>query len=112
MGTDKDTPAGLRMVFERRLLELPQVTLKPWKETELICVFFGNKEFAHFHGQTILDLRLSVKIIREEQLSRDVSARIHPNRSQNSRWICFELKSPADVDRLLHLVQRACDELS
>ena len=101
----------LRQDVERRLLDLPDVTLGRWKDTDLICVFYRGKEFAHFHGDSILDLRLSTKIIRDEQLTRAVSARIHPKRSQNSRWIGIEFRTSADIDRLLHLVVRACDEL-
>lgn len=89
---------------------MPNVELGTWKDTDLVCVFFGGKEIAHFHGETILDLRLSPKIIRQEQVSRAVSTRIHPARSKNSRWICVEFNSPAEIDKLLHLVSRACHD--
>ncbi len=102
----------LREQLEKRLRALPQVSIATWKDTDLVCVSFANKEFAHFHGVNILDLRLTPKIIREERLSRSVSAQIHPNRSPNSRWIGVEFNSLADVDNLLHLVRRACDEMT
>lgn len=100
----------LREMLEQRLAERPSLRVDTWKDTELVCLFHHGREFAHFHGQDVLDIRLSPKIIREEGLSRDVSARVHPDRSPNSRWICFEMTSVADVDRLLHLVDRACCE--
>ena len=108
----EQTTRDLRTEFEQRLCEMPQVRLDTYKDTELVCIFFGEKEFAHFHGDNILDLRLTPKIIREEGLSRSVSARIHPNRSPNSRWICIEFSTRSDVDKLLHLVARACDEMA
>ena len=105
------TVSDVRREFERRLQEMPKVSLDTWKDTELVCVFFGGKEFAHFHGDNILDLRLTPKVIREEGLSRTISAQVHPNRSENSRWICIEFNNAADIDVLLHLVGRACDDI-
>ena len=101
----------LRQDLERRLQDLPDLRIGPWKDTDLICVFFKGRDFAHFHGSDVLDVRLSPKMIREEQLPPSVSARFHPDRSPNSRWICVEFKSKADVLRLVHLVRRACTEL-
>ena len=102
---------GLRTELETRLTEIEGIEIATWRDTQLVCVFFDGRDFAHFHGDDILDIRLSVKIIREERLSRSVSERIHPNRSQNSRWIGVEFKSASDVEKLVHLVKRACDEL-
>ena len=112
MTEEAPTPSDLRQALERRLETLPKVTLDRWKDTDLVCLFFDGKQFAHFHGETILDLRLTPKIIRDAQLSRAVSARIHPNRSQNSRWIGIEFKSDADIDKLIDLVRKACDEVA
>lgn len=95
----------------QRLQALDGVTVAPWKDTQLICVFYQGRDFAHFHGNDILDIRLSAEIIREEGLARDVSAKIHPKRSQNSRWIGVAFNSAADVDKIVHLVTRACAEL-
>ena len=100
----------LRAIMERKLSALPGVTIARWKDTDLICVNCHGKEVGHFHGATVLDLRLSPKIIRQEGLSRDVSARFHPKRSQNSRWICVEFTSSDEVDRVVHLVTLACGE--
>lgn len=110
VGGDPQDPArrALRQELERRLLEIPHLSLETWKDTALLCVLFKGKEVAHFHGQTILDLRLTPKIIREAGLPRAVSARIHPNRSPNSRWICIEVCNQSDIEALLHLVRRAC----
>ncbi|MEM1430994.1 MAG: luciferase family protein [Pseudomonadota bacterium] len=101
----------LRRDLERRLTEIPGVAIGPWKDTDLICLFFHGREFAHFHGDLVLDIRLSQKIIRQEALSRAVSARIHPARSPNSRWICVELSSAEDLAKTLRLVDLACKEL-
>lgn len=101
----------LRAAFEERLTKLEGVTIDVWKDTELVCLFFHGKEFAHFHGENILDIRLSQKSIRQEQLTRSVSNKIYPNRSQNSRWIGYELTHDKDIETLLRLVNLACNEL-
>ena len=106
------TPTELRAEFERRVLQLPDVSVGLWKDADLVCIFYGENELAHFHGETVLDLRLSPKIIREEKLSRLVSTRIHPQRSQNSRWIGVELETWDDIDVLVQLVRRGCVEVS
>jgi len=103
--------SDLRRQLEEELRKLPELTIAPWKDSHLICLFYCGREFAHFHGETILDIRLSPKIIRQEQLDRSVSEQIHPARSKNSRWIGVGLKSEADVKRIVRLVQLACSEL-
>ncbi|MEM7241951.1 MAG: luciferase family protein [Pseudomonadota bacterium] len=104
-------PAQLRSDLEERLVALDGISIAPWKDTQLITVRFRGKEFAHFHGDDILDIRLSQKIIREEQLSRDVSLKIHPNRSKNSIWIGVAFTNEAEVDHLVHLVKLSCASL-
>lgn len=101
----------MKAKLEQRLADLPGVTLDFWKDSDLLCVFFNGKEFAHFHGQDVLDIRLSPKIIRDENLSREMSSQFHPKRSPNSRWICVEFKDEADVETVVRLVGYACNAL-
>lgn len=98
-----------RADLEERLRALEGVTVAPWKEGHhLICVTFHGKEVGHFHGQDVIDLRLSPKVIRDEGLTRAVSQEIHPDRTLNSRWIGLRFSNPSDVAHVLRLVQRAC----
>lgn len=99
---------ALRKTLEHQLSALPDVRVDLFKDTELVCVFHKDKDFAHFHGARVLDIRLTPKIIRDHGLSRDVSAEFHPKRSKNSRWICIEFKDEADVQDLVELVRLAC----
>lgn len=108
--TSADAPSQYRTLLENRLRALPGITIAPWEGGHLICVFYHDRDFAHFHGDDILDLRLSTKIIREEGLTRAVSERIHPKRSAQSRWIGLTVQSQDDVAQIVHLVQRACAE--
>lgn len=108
-GKDMDA-TELRTLFERKLSELDGITVDRWKEDyPLIGVNFHGKEVGHFHGQNVLDLRLSPKVIKEEALTRTVSEECHPKRSPNSRWICIRFENSAEVDRLVHLVKRAIE---
>ena len=97
-----------RALLEERLRALEGVTVEPWKDGKLICVNYHGKEVGHFHGQDVLDLRLSAKTIREEGLTREVSQEIHPDRALNSRWIGVRLADAADIDAVVRLVKRAC----
>lgn len=94
--------------FTKLISALPDVTVAKWKDTELLCIFYKDKDFAHFHGQTILDIRLTPKIIKEEGLSRAISAQIHPKRSANSRWIGIPVESETDQALAMALIERAC----
>jgi len=100
-----------RRDLERALVALPDVTIAPWKDTDLICVFYKGRDFAHFHNDHVIDIRLSPKIIREEALPRRIEGTAHPKRSDNSRWIEVEFYTSQDVVRVLHLVKRACAEV-
>ena len=103
--------ARLRQALERELSALPDIRIDRWRDTDLVCVFFKGRDFAHFHSDDVLDIRLSPKIIREEKLPRSIASTKHPNRSKNSRWIEIEFLTPDDVARLVRLVERACTEL-
>lgn len=104
------TQQDIKETLVKRLSEQPDLEVALWKDTDLSCVFYKGKELAHFHGDDVLDIRLSPKIIREEGLPRAVSADIHPNRSQNSRWIGVQFGNTDDIERVLKLVERACAE--
>ena len=99
----------MRATLETRLKALPDVTVAPWKDTDLVSVAHKGKEVGHFHGDDVIDLRLSPKVIRDEGLSRDISAAIHPDRPKTSRWIGVRFRTEADVTQIVRLVKLACD---
>lgn len=94
----------------QRLKQMTDVDVAPWKDADLLCVFFRGRDFAHFHGDDVLDIRLTPKIIQQEQLPRKIATTRHPDRSKNSRWIEVEFHTESDVERVLLLVRRACAE--
>jgi hypothetical protein len=93
--------------FLERINTLPNVHTAFWKDSDLLCLYAGKKEFAHFHGQTVIDIRLTPKLIAQEGLSREISTRLHPNRSLKSRWIAIPCATIHEQDRALSLIELA-----
>jgi hypothetical protein len=75
------------------------------------ALFYSGKEFAHFHDNNELDLRLTKKRIQALGLSRLSGSIHHPTRSPNSPWIEVRFKDEADVKSLEKLVRIAVCEL-
>ena len=101
----------LKHKLVEKLNTLPDISIKKYKETELLCVYFNNKEIAHFQTGTDceLDIRLTPAIIKREKLAPPPNSKSHPTRSKNSRWILVEFKVHDDIDRLTRLVQLASE---
>lgn len=100
----------LRDDIEHRLSNLPDITVAPWKEGHhLVCVTYKGKEIAHFQARDVLDIRLTPKFITEQGLSRATDAQHHSERSPKSRWICVPFKTRTDVDRVMQLLDYACE---
>ncbi len=95
-----------RETFEKQLASLSQVEVKAWKGTDLICVFYRGKEFAHFQDEQVIDIRLSNNFIKREGLTPLENSPYHPNRSKKSRWMLFRFDSEQDVLDLSALVGR------
>ena len=69
--------------------------------------FYLGKEFAHFHDDNELDLRLTKKVIKTQGLTHPSGSLHHPNRSPNSPWIEIRFHESADVDYVVRLVRLA-----
>ena len=93
--------------FEEKLQALDDVEVRAWKESsELICVFYRGKEFAHFQDNEIIDVRLSTKFIRQERISPLEDSPYHQNRSKKSRWVQFRFTAEQDTLDLVALIKR------
>jgi hypothetical protein len=75
------------------------------------ALFYSGKEFAHFHDDNELDLRLTKKRIQALGLTHPARSIHHPNRSPNSPWIEVRFYVEADVKSLENLVRVAVSEL-
>lgn len=75
------------------------------------ALVFKGKEFAHFHNDQELDLRLTKKIIHSLGLSHPAGSAHHPTRSSSSPWIEVRFTSLDDVGRIADLVKIAIEQL-
>ena len=75
------------------------------------ALVFKGVEFAHFHHDHELDLKLTKKVIKQEQLEHPSGSTVHPKRSPNSHWLEVRYKNSADVARVVELVKLAIDRL-
>lgn len=71
------------------------------------ALFFGGREFAHFHHDQELDLRLTRKFIAAQGLSHPAGSVQHPARPKGSPWIELRFTSPSEVQRVAELVKLA-----
>jgi len=83
----------------------------PGRDDGFSSLFYNGKEFAHFHDNNELDIRLTRKIINREGLEHPTGSRVHPNRTKNSQWIEVRFMKPADIERVLNLVKLAIDQI-
>ena len=75
------------------------------------ALFYFGKEFAHFHSDNELDLRLTKKVIRAQQLAHPSGSIQHPTRSPSSPWIEVRFTTSKDVARAVELVRLAIAQL-
>ena len=75
------------------------------------ALLFRGKEFAHFHSDNELDLRLTRKVITSLGLSHPSGSVHHPTRAASSPWIEIRFSSPGEVKRTVELVKLAIAQL-
>lgn len=71
------------------------------------ALFFRGKEFAHFHHDQELDLRLTKRVIHSLGLSHPEGSVHHPDRSPNSPWIAIRFNDARDIVDVCKLVRCA-----
>ena len=75
------------------------------------ALFYKGKEFAHFHNDNELDLRLTRKVITSLGLSHPPGSVHHPTRAASSPWIEIRFSSSGEVKRTVELVKLAVAQL-
>ena len=75
------------------------------------ALFYRGKEFAHFHGDQEIDLRLTKKVIRSLGLSHPPQSEHHPTRAAGSPWIEIRFQTADEVARVAGLVKLAIAQL-
>lgn len=75
------------------------------------ALFCRGKEFAHFHHDHEIDLRLTRPVIRALGLEHPPGSLHHPTRAASSPWIELRFEDAAAVDRVVALVKMAIERL-
>lgn len=75
------------------------------------ALFYRGKEFAHFHHDHEIDLRLTRKLIRSFGLAHPSGSQHHPTRAASSQWIEIRFDDAAAVERAVALVRAAIEQL-
>ncbi|MBP6776203.1 MAG: DUF5519 family protein [Piscinibacter sp.] len=84
---------------------------EPSKVAGGTALFYRGKEFAHFHHDHEVDLRLTRKVIAALGLSHPAGSKVHPTRSATSQWIELRFSSADEVRRVAELVRMAIAQL-
>ena len=101
----------LKNQLEADLRKLPDVEVDLWKDSDLLCVFYRGREFAHFHDHEEIDIRLSQQFIKKEGLTPLENSPYHPNRSQKSRWMQMRFTTEQERVDLLSLIERLIEDV-
>lgn len=100
---------SLKNSLLRELGLLEGITEKTWpgREDGFSSLLYKGKEFAHFHNDHEIDLKLTRKIISAEGLQHPKNSRYHPDRSVSSPWIELQFHNDGDVSEIVRLVKIA-----
>ena len=104
--------SSLRIKLVQRLEKLG-VEDRPWpgRDDGFSSLFYDGKEFAHFHNDNELDIRLTNGVIRREGLTHPADSQVHPNRSKNSQWMEIRFTRASHVEEVVRLVKLALERL-
>ncbi len=105
----------LKIMPKEQLLQalatIDGLTVEPSPVSGGAALFYRGREFAHFHNDNELDLRLTKKVIQAEGLVHPTGSPYHPSRSASSPWIEVRFKTKIEVERTAELVKLAISQL-
>jgi hypothetical protein len=108
VGAGLKTVNALRSALSKRLRDIGVVERAwPGRDDGFASLLFDGKEFAHFHTDCEIDIRLGKSVIKRERLVHSSDSTVHPDRALSSPWYEMKVTSAADVDEAVRLVQIA-----
>lgn len=101
--------SNIRKQLIRELLKIEGITEKIWPDRSdgFSSLQIDGKEFAHFHNDNEIDIRLTRRIISREMLVHPNASKNHPNRSKNSPWIEIHFFNKNDIELIVMLVKQS-----
>ncbi len=86
---------------------MPGVQAKKSRWMSSNAYYVGSREFAHFHNDGEIDVRLTRKVQRSMlALRNDTRAKF---RERPSEWVTFSLRRTRDVDHAFEMVKLALE---
>ena len=111
MNQDLHDMPSLKQTLLAELNHISGLEARPSPVAGGTALFYQGKEFAHFHHDKELDLRLTRKVIKSMGLVHPPQSAQHPTRSASSQWIEIEFKTVEEVRRVVQLVKTAIEQL-
>lgn len=98
----------LRAQLVSKLVKHHAVNEKVWegRDDGFTSLELDRKEFAHFHNDNEIDVRLTKKLIKLNQLTHPSGSKNHPNRSKNSVWVELRFHDQSDVEVVYDLISQ------
>lgn len=103
--------SNLQSLLLKELRKIDGLEDRPSPVSGGVALFYQGKEFAHFHNENELDIRLTAKVIKAQGLSHPIDSTYHAKRSPKSPWIEIRFNSSSDFANLRKLVTLAVAEL-
>lgn len=105
------TKTSLKNDLLQLLQGIEQFQALPSKVAGGTALFYKGKEFAHFHSDDEIDLRLTKSLIRSLGLSHPPRSVFHPTRAASSNWIEVRFNTLDEVMTAAMLVHQAVSTL-
>jgi hypothetical protein len=102
---------SLKIQLLQLLEPIEGLTAEPSKVAGGIALFYRGKEFAHFHHDNEIDLRLTRKLIKALGLSHPPRSEHHPTRAASSQWIELRFHTEDEVRHVAALVKQGTTQL-
>jgi len=95
----------LKQELLKALASIEGLTAEPSAVSGGTALFFRGREFAHFHNDNELDLRLTKKVIQAQGIAHPTDSTHDPDRSPSSPWIEVRFTKASEVARTAELVK-------
>ena len=92
--------------------QIPGVENRPSPVAGGSALHYKGREFAHFHNDNELDLKLTKKLIKQEGIAHPENSEIHPGRAPSSQWIELRFNQACEVEKIAMLVKLAVNAMA
>lgn len=97
---------SVRSSLERGLSALPELESRPSRYGHSSSYFVGDREIAHFHRDSRMDVRLTKEVIRRLKAEQALDHRVR-TRGSSAEWAEVRVAEERDVPYAIYLVEEA-----